>query len=80
VVLGLIFARSRNLLPSMLLHSLWNGFVFMELMRWWLSFVGVLFLILLVIDSKYDVSFYFFIINGQFNCTKIKPKKVKKKF
>lgn len=33
VVLGLIFARSRNLLPSMLLHSLWNGFVFMELMR-----------------------------------------------
>ncbi|CAN8264201.1 unnamed protein product [Cochlearia groenlandica] len=32
-VLGLIFARSRNLLPSMLLHSLWNGFVFMELMR-----------------------------------------------
>ncbi|KAL1208637.1 hypothetical protein V5N11_008110 [Cardamine amara subsp. amara] len=33
VVLGLIFARSRNLLPSMLLHSLWNGFVFLELMR-----------------------------------------------
>ncbi|XP_010533617.1 PREDICTED: uncharacterized protein LOC104809356 [Tarenaya hassleriana] len=33
VVMGLIFARSRNLLPSMLLHSLWNGFVFLELMR-----------------------------------------------
>ncbi|CAA7046451.1 unnamed protein product [Microthlaspi erraticum] len=33
VVLGLIFARSRNLLPSMLLHSLWNGFVLMGLMR-----------------------------------------------
>ncbi|KAJ4832358.1 hypothetical protein Tsubulata_002158 [Turnera subulata] len=33
VVMGLIFARSRNLLPSMLLHSLWNGFVFLDLMR-----------------------------------------------
>ncbi|XP_050229639.1 uncharacterized protein LOC126678779 [Mercurialis annua] len=33
VVMGIIFARSRNLLPSMLLHSLWNGFVFLDLMR-----------------------------------------------
>ncbi|KAF8102328.1 hypothetical protein N665_0198s0041, partial [Sinapis alba] len=33
VVLGLIFARSRNLLPSMLLHSLWNSVMFMELMQ-----------------------------------------------
>ncbi|KAH7550203.1 hypothetical protein JRO89_XS13G0154100 [Xanthoceras sorbifolium] len=33
VVMGLVFARSRNLLPSMLLHSLWNGFVFLDLMR-----------------------------------------------
>lgn len=33
VVMGLIFARSRNLLPSMLLHSLWNGFVFLDLMK-----------------------------------------------
>lgn len=33
VVMGVIFARSRNLLPSMLLHSLWNGFVFLDLMR-----------------------------------------------
>ncbi|KAI5595184.1 hypothetical protein BDE02_03G121000 [Populus trichocarpa] len=33
VVMGVIFARSRNLLPSMLLHSLWNGFVFLDLMK-----------------------------------------------
>ncbi|KAL5551948.1 hypothetical protein UlMin_002124 [Ulmus minor] len=33
VVMGVVFARSRNLLPSMLLHSLWNGFVFLDLMK-----------------------------------------------
>jgi len=33
VVMGVVFARSRNLLASMLLHSLWNGFVFLDLMR-----------------------------------------------
>lgn len=33
VVMGLLFTRSRNLLPSMLLHSLWNAFVFLSLMR-----------------------------------------------
>ncbi|KAG8382183.1 hypothetical protein BUALT_Bualt05G0050300 [Buddleja alternifolia] len=33
VVMGLTYARSRNLLPSMLLHSLWNGFVFLDLMK-----------------------------------------------
>ncbi|OMP06101.1 hypothetical protein COLO4_08337 [Corchorus olitorius] len=33
MVMGVVFARSRNLLPSMLLHSLWNGFVFLDLMR-----------------------------------------------
>lgn len=33
LVMGAIFARSRNLLPSMLLHSLWNGFVFLDLMK-----------------------------------------------
>ncbi|XP_011073439.1 uncharacterized protein LOC105158386 [Sesamum indicum] len=33
VVMGVSCARSRNLLPSMLLHSLWNGFVFLDLMR-----------------------------------------------
>lgn len=33
VVMGVIFTRSRNLMPSMLLHSLWNGFVFLDLMR-----------------------------------------------
>ncbi|CAA6665930.1 unnamed protein product [Spirodela intermedia] len=33
VVMGAVFARTRNLLPSMLLHSLWNGFVFLDLMR-----------------------------------------------
>ncbi|CAM8947592.1 hypothetical protein QQ045_016819 [Rhodiola kirilowii] len=33
VVMGLVFTRSRNLLPSMLLHSLWNGFVFLDLMK-----------------------------------------------
>ncbi|XP_015896535.2 uncharacterized protein LOC107430233 [Ziziphus jujuba] len=33
IVMGAVFARSRNLLPSMLLHSLWNGFVFLDLMK-----------------------------------------------
>ncbi|CAI9094211.1 OLC1v1029905C1 [Oldenlandia corymbosa var. corymbosa] len=33
VVMGVIYARSRNLLPSILLHSLWNGFVFLDLMK-----------------------------------------------
>ncbi|KAL8224008.1 hypothetical protein R6Q57_019483 [Mikania cordata] len=33
IVMGTVFARSRNLLPSMLLHSLWNAFVFIDLMR-----------------------------------------------
>lgn len=33
LVMGTVFARSRNLLASMLLHSLWNGFVFLDLMK-----------------------------------------------
>ncbi|PKU74007.1 hypothetical protein MA16_Dca011863 [Dendrobium catenatum] len=33
MVMGAVFARSRNLLASMLLHSLWNGFVFLDLMK-----------------------------------------------
>ncbi|KAH6761010.1 CAAX amino terminal protease family protein [Perilla frutescens var. frutescens] len=33
VVMGVTYTRSRNLLPSMLLHSLWNGFVFLDLMK-----------------------------------------------
>lgn len=33
LVMGIIFVRSRNLLASMLLHSLWNGFVFLDLLR-----------------------------------------------
>ncbi|XAR70236.1 hypothetical protein NMG60_11027024 [Bertholletia excelsa] len=33
VVMGVIFTRSRNLLPSMVLHSLWNSFVFLGLMN-----------------------------------------------
>ncbi|XP_030951986.1 uncharacterized protein LOC115975369 [Quercus lobata] len=33
VVMGVIFTRSRNLVPSMLLHSLWNAFVFLDLMK-----------------------------------------------
>ncbi|KAK6925903.1 Type II CAAX prenyl endopeptidase Rce1-like [Dillenia turbinata] len=33
VVMGAVFARSRNLLTSMLLHSLWNAFVFLDLMK-----------------------------------------------
>lgn len=33
MVMGIIFTRSRNLLPSMLLHSLWNAFVFLDLMK-----------------------------------------------
>lgn len=32
MVMGVLFTRSRNLVPSMLLHSLWNAFVFMTLM------------------------------------------------
>jgi len=31
--MGGAFARSRNLLASMVLHSLWNGFVFLDLMK-----------------------------------------------
>ncbi|WVZ25611.1 hypothetical protein V8G54_004155 [Vigna mungo] len=33
MVMGVIYTRSRNLLPPMLLHSLWNGFVFLDLMK-----------------------------------------------
>lgn len=33
MVMGITYARSRNLLPSILLHSLWNGFVFLDLMK-----------------------------------------------
>lgn len=33
LVMGIMFVRSRNLLSSMLLHSLWNGFVFIGLLR-----------------------------------------------
>lgn len=33
VVMGVAFTRSKNLLSPMLLHSLWNGFVFLDLMR-----------------------------------------------
>lgn len=33
VVMGVIFIRTRNLLPSMVLHSLWNAFVFLDLMK-----------------------------------------------
>ncbi|KAI5655395.1 hypothetical protein M9H77_32582 [Catharanthus roseus] len=33
MVMGVTYARSRNLLPSILLHSLWNGFVFLDLMK-----------------------------------------------
>lgn len=33
IVMGVIYTRSRNLLPAMLLHSLWNGFVFLDLMK-----------------------------------------------
>ncbi|XP_014752488.1 uncharacterized protein LOC100833844 isoform X2 [Brachypodium distachyon] len=33
VVMGGVFAKSRNLLASMVLHSLWNGFVFLDLMK-----------------------------------------------
>lgn len=33
VVMGTVFVRSRNLLPSMLLHSLWNAFVFLDLIK-----------------------------------------------
>ncbi|CAI7891950.1 unnamed protein product [Closterium sp. NIES-53] len=32
LVIGVVFVRSRNLLASILLHSLWNGFVFLELL------------------------------------------------
>ncbi|KAL4574786.1 hypothetical protein LXL04_021624 [Taraxacum kok-saghyz] len=33
VVMGTVFVRSRSLVPSMLVHSLWNAFVFVDLMR-----------------------------------------------
>lgn len=33
IVMGAVFARSRNLFASMLLHSLWNAFVFLDLMK-----------------------------------------------
>ncbi|KAF5947587.1 hypothetical protein HYC85_013544 [Camellia sinensis] len=33
VVMGAVFARSRNLFASMLLHSLWNAFVFLDIMK-----------------------------------------------
>jgi membrane protease YdiL (CAAX protease family) len=33
LVMGIIFVRSRNLLSSMLLHSLWNGFIFLGLLQ-----------------------------------------------
>ncbi|KAL5813127.1 hypothetical protein ACOSQ3_028077 [Xanthoceras sorbifolium] len=33
MVMGAVFARSRNLLSSILLHSLWNAFVFLDLMK-----------------------------------------------
>ncbi|KAK4769881.1 hypothetical protein SAY87_030413 [Trapa incisa] len=33
LVMGTVFARSRNLFSSMLLHSLWNAFVFLDLMK-----------------------------------------------
>ncbi|EPS73198.1 hypothetical protein M569_01553, partial [Genlisea aurea] len=33
MVMGVTYARSRNLVPCMLLHSLWNGFVFLDLMK-----------------------------------------------
>ncbi|XP_068660132.1 uncharacterized protein [Aristolochia californica] len=33
VVMGAVFARSKNLFASILLHSLWNGFVFLDLMK-----------------------------------------------
>ncbi|XP_058769844.1 uncharacterized protein LOC131643602 [Vicia villosa] len=33
MVMGFVYVRSRNLLPSMLLHSLWNAFVFLDLMK-----------------------------------------------
>ncbi|XP_038875592.1 uncharacterized protein LOC120068004 [Benincasa hispida] len=33
MVMGTVYARTRNLLPSMLLHSLWNAFVFLDLMK-----------------------------------------------
>ena len=46
LVMGIVFVRARNLLASMILHSLWNGFVFLDLLRLipynlWLTFVDV---------------------------------------
>lgn len=32
-VIGTVFARTRNLLASITLHSLWNGFVFLDLIK-----------------------------------------------
>lgn len=47
VVIGVIYARSRNLFPSILLHSLWNGFVFLDLMNkilaLWFKYESVIF-------------------------------------
>lgn len=33
IVMGVIFARTRNLLASILLHSLWNAFVYLDLLK-----------------------------------------------
>ncbi|KAL3521587.1 hypothetical protein ACH5RR_019736 [Cinchona calisaya] len=33
IVMGVVFARTRNLLASILLHSLWNAFVFLDLFK-----------------------------------------------
>lgn len=33
VVMGVVFVRSRNLVASIVLHSLWNGFVFIQLLN-----------------------------------------------
>lgn len=33
IVSGAVFARSGNLLASILLHSIWNAFVFLDLMK-----------------------------------------------
>ncbi|KAL5727181.1 hypothetical protein ACHQM5_000405 [Ranunculus cassubicifolius] len=33
MVMGAVFTRSRNLFASIVLHSLWNGFVFLDLMK-----------------------------------------------
>ncbi|XP_027103657.1 uncharacterized protein [Coffea arabica] len=33
IVMGVVFARTRNLFASILLHSLWNAFVFLDLLK-----------------------------------------------